>query len=228
MGENNNGLLDRIAFNVLQGRVQAEDEGLDDGLVGQPAVTELLQKALDEQLSAREIVLTGLTRAMTQVGEKFESGEYLIPDMLASAACVGAAMDILSPHLVRDGVKSRGKLVMASVAGDHHDIGKNIVTILLRGAGYEVIDLGANVSTDRIVEAVKSEGADFLGLSALLTTTMLVMEEVMDKIEAENLRDGLKVLIGGAPTSREFADKIGADAHCRDGFEAIDVLKEMA
>ncbi len=228
MGENHNGLLDNIAFNVLQGRVQAEDEGVDEGLTGKPAVTELVQKALDEQLSAKEIVLTGLTAAMTQVGEKFESGEYLIPDMLASAACVGEAMDILSPHLIRDGVESKGKLVMASVAGDHHDIGKNIVTILLRGAGYEVIDLGANVPTDRIIEAVKTEGADFLGLSALLTTTMLVMEEVMARLNTESLRDGLKVLIGGAPTSRDFADKIGADAHCRDGFEAIDILKEFA
>ena len=148
--DNHKGLLDRIAFNVLQGRAQAEDEGVDEGLTGQPAVMELVQQALQEQVSAKQIVLTGLTEAMTQVGEKFETGEYLIPDMLASAECVGAAMDILGPHLIRDGVESKGKIIIASVAGDHHDIGKNIVTILLRGAGYEVIDMGANVTTVRI------------------------------------------------------------------------------
>ncbi len=225
---NHKELLDRITFNVLQGRAQAEDEGVDEGLTGQPAVTELVQQALQEQVSSREIVLTGLTGAMTRVGEKFETGEYLIPDMLASAECVGAAMDILSPHLIRDGVESKGKIIIASVAGDHHDIGKNIVTILLRGAGYEVLDMGANVTTDRIVETVQTEGARFLGLSALLTTTMLEMGEVVRKLEAESLRDRVKVLIGGAPTSRDFADKIGADFHCRDGFEAIEVLKEFS
>jgi len=221
-------LLERIAFNVLQGRAQTEDEGVDEGLAGQDAVMELVAQALEEQVSAKEIVLTGLTGAMTRVGEKFETGEYLIPDMLASAECVGAAMDILSPHLVRDGVPSKGKFVLASVAGDHHDIGKNIVAILLRGAGYEVIDMGANVTTDRIVDTVKAEGAPFLGLSALLTTTMMEMGQVVRQLEAASLRDRVKVLIGGAPTSREFAGKIGADFHCRDGFEAIDALKEFA
>jgi len=229
MSDNNHKeLLDRIAFNVLQGRAQAEDEGVDEGLTGQPGVTELVEQALQAQLSAKEIVLSGLTAAMTQVGDKFESGEYLIPDMLASAECVGAAMDILSPHLLRAGVESKGKIVIASVAGDHHDIGKNIVTILLRGAGYEVIDMGANIPTERIVETVKQEEAPVLGLSALLTTTMMEMGEVVKKLESEGLRERVKVLIGGAPTSREFAEKIGADFHCRDGFEAIDVLKEAS
>lgn len=221
-------LLDRIAYNVLQGRAQAEDEGVDEGLTGQPGVMELVGQALEEQLSAREIVLTGLTEAMTRVGDKFESGEYLIPDMLASAECVGAAMDILGPHLLRAGVESKGKIVIASVAGDHHDIGKNIVTILLRGAGYEVIDMGANIPTGQIVETVKAQEAPVLGLSALLTTTMMEMGEVVKRLEAEGLRDRVKVLIGGAPTSREFAEKIGADFHCKDGFEAIDVLKEAS
>ena len=226
--KHHNELLERIAFNVLQGRAQAEDEGVDEGLAGQPAVMELVEQALAEKLSAKEIVLTGLTGAMTRVGEKFESGEYLIPDMLASAECVGAAMDTLSPHLLRDGVRSKGKFVLASVAGDHHDIGKNIVAILLRGAGYEVVDMGTNVATDQIVEAVRAQEARFLGLSALLTTTMMEMGEVVRRLEAESLRDQVKVLIGGAPTSREFADKIGADFHCRDGFAAIDVLKEFS
>jgi 5-methyltetrahydrofolate--homocysteine methyltransferase len=165
---------------------------------------------------------------MEIVGEKFEREEYLIPDMLASAECVGVAMDIMSPHLLKAGVENKGKFVIATVAGDLHDIGKNIVSIMLKGAAYEVIDLGADVPTSVIVEAIKENQAPFLGLSALLTTTMRVMEEVINKLKEEGLRDKVKVLIGGAPTSRAFADQIGADAHCKDAFEAIDVLKTVA
>lgn len=218
----------KIAFNVIQGRVETEDEGFDDGLEGQPAVTELVQQALEEGLDPKSIVLDGLTEAMDVVGEKFEKGEYLIPDMLASAECVGAAMDILTPHLLKAGVKSKGKFVIATVAGDLHDIGKNIVAIMLKGAGYEVIDLGADVPTERIVGAVKEHQAPFLGLSALLTTTMRVMGDIVDGLKEQELRDTVKVLIGGAPTSQKYADQIGADAHCKDAFEAIEVLKSMA
>jgi 5-methyltetrahydrofolate--homocysteine methyltransferase len=164
---------------------------------------------------------------MEIVGEKFEQEEYLIPDMLASAECVGAAMDILNPHLVEAGVESRGKFIIATVADDLHDIGKNIVSIMLKGAGYEVIDLGADVPTERIIEAVGEHQAPFLGLSALLTTTMRVMGDVIDQLSRAGLRDGVSVLIGGAPTSDGFAKEIGADAYCRDAFEAIDMLKNM-
>ena len=216
-----------IAFNVIQGRVEAEDEGFDDGLEEQPGVTELVHQALENGLDAKSIVLDGLTEAMEVVGEKFEKGVYLIPDMLASAECVGAAMDILAPHLLKAGVESKGKFIIATVAGDLHDIGKNIVAIMLKGAGYEVIDMGADVPTERIVEAVNESKAPFLGLSALLTTTMRTMGDIIDKLKELGLRDSVKVLIGGAPTSSEFADQIGADAHCRDAFEAIEILKAM-
>jgi 5-methyltetrahydrofolate--homocysteine methyltransferase len=221
-------LPEKIAFNVIQGRVEAEDEGVDEGLEGQPGVTELVQLALEKGLDPKSIVLEGLTKAMDEVGEKFEKGEYLIPDMLASAECVGAAMDILTPHLLKAGVESKGKFVMATVAGDLHDIGKNIVAIMLKGAGYEIIDLGADVPSDRIVDAVKENQAPFLGLSALLTTTMRVMGDIIDKLKEEGIRDEVKVFIGGAPTSPDFADKIGANAHCADAFQAIDILKTMA
>jgi 5-methyltetrahydrofolate--homocysteine methyltransferase len=224
---NQDELTSKIAFNVIQGRVEAEDEGYDEGLEGQPGVTELVQQALEEELNPKAIVLEGLTAAMDVVGEKFERGEYLIPDMLASAECVGAAMDILTPHLVKAGVESKGKFVIATVAGDLHDIGKNIVSIMLKGGGYEVIDLGADVSIERIIEAVDEHQAPFLGLSALLTTTMRVMGDVVDKLKERGLRDRVKVLIGGAPTSIEFANQIGADAHCRDAFDALDALKAM-
>jgi 5-methyltetrahydrofolate--homocysteine methyltransferase len=221
-------LIEKIAFNIVQGRVEAEDEGFDEGLEGQPAVTELVEKALETGVDPKTVVIDGLTRAMEIVGEKFEREEYLIPDMLASAECVGVAMDIMSPHLLKAGVENKGKFVIATVAGDLHDIGKNIVSIMLKGAAYEVIDLGADVPTTAIVQAVKENQASYLGLSALLTTTMRVMQEVIDKLKEEGIRDKVKVLIGGAPTSRAFADQIGADAHCRDAFEAIDVLKTVA
>ncbi len=221
-------LLKAISFNVIQGRVEAEDEGFDEGLEDQPAVTELVNEALAKGLEPKDIVIESLTTAMEEVGEKFERDEYLIPDMLASAECVGVAMDILSPHLIKAGVKSKGKFVIATVAGDLHDIGKNIVAIMLKGAGYQVIDLGTDVSADRIISAVKENDAPFVGLSALLTTTMRVMGEVVKKLEQEGLRDSVRVFIGGAPTSAAFAQEIGADAYCKDAFEAIDILKTMA
>lgn len=224
----NKTLIEKIAFNIVQGRVEAEDEGFDEGFEGQPAVTELVNKALESGIDPKTIVIDGLTHAMEIVGKKFEREEYLIPDMLASAECVGVAMDIMSPHLLKAGVESKGKFVIATVAGDLHDIGKNIVSIMIKGAGYEVVDLGADVPTPTIVQAVKENKAPYLGLSALLTTTMRVMREVIDTLKEEGLRDSVKVLIGGAPTSQAFADQIGADAHCKDAFEAIELMKTVA
>jgi 5-methyltetrahydrofolate--homocysteine methyltransferase len=224
----NKTLIEKIAFNIVQGRVEAEDEGFDEGFEGQPAVTELVNKALESDIDPKTIVIDGLTHAMEIVGKKFEREEYLIPDMLASAECVGVAMDIMSPHLLKAGVESKGKFVIATVAGDLHDIGKNIVSIMIKGAGYEVVDLGADVPTQVIVEAVKENKAPYLGLSALLTTTMRVMQEVIDTLKEEGLRDNVKIFIGGAPTSQAFADQIGADAHCKDAFEAIEVMKTVA
>ena len=224
----NKTLIEKIAFHIVQGRVEAEDEGFDEGFEGQPAVTELVNKALESDIDPKTIVIDGLTHAMEIVGKKFEREEYLIPDMLASAECVGVAMDIMSPHLLKAGVESKGKFVIATVAGDLHDIGKNIVSIMIKGAGYEVVDLGADVPTQVIVEAVKENKAPYLGLSALLTTTMRVMQEVIDTLKEEGLRDNVKIFIGGAPTSQAFADQIGADAHCKDAFEAIEVMKTVA
>jgi 5-methyltetrahydrofolate--homocysteine methyltransferase len=220
-------ILESIAFNVIQGRVEAEDEGFEEGLEGKPAVKELVEQALDQGIDPKAIVLDGLTESMNEVGRKFSAGEYLIPDMLASAECVGLAMELLSPHLLKAGVETKGKFIIATVKDDLHDIGKNIVVIMLRGAGYEVIDLGADVPTPDIVDAVKTHQAPFLGLSALLTTTMRLMKEVIDELKESGIREQVKVLIGGAPTSQEFADEAGADAYCRDAFEAVDILKNL-
>ena len=165
---------------------------------------------------------------MTAIGfTEYEAKVYLVPDMLASAECVGAAMDILEPHLVGAGVQTKGRCVIATVEGDLHDIGKNIVATMIKGAGYEVIDLGTSVPPDRIVAAVRDRQAEFLGLSALLTTTMTKMQTVVEQLEAAGVRDEVAVLIGGAPLSARFAEKIGADAYCRDAFEAVDMLERL-
>jgi 5-methyltetrahydrofolate--homocysteine methyltransferase len=221
---NDHEIIEKIAFSVIQGRVTAEDEGYDEGLEGQPAVTELVQMAIERKLDPKRVVIDALTGSMEQVGEKFDQGQYLIPDMLASAECVGAAMDLLGPLLADAGVESKGRFVLATVSGDLHDIGKNIVGIMLKGAGFEVMDLGNDVPVQRIVAHVKESGARYLGLSALLTTTMREMGTIIQALDSEGLRDQVRVLIGGAPTSKAFAEEIGADAYCRDAFHAIEIL----
>lgn len=219
-----NEILEQLKKNVISGRIDSEDEGFDGDMTGQPGVKELVQEAIDTNLPAGDILSQALTPGMEEVGRLYESGEYLIPDMLAAAECVGEAMDMLEPLLVNENVESKGKFVMATVEGDLHDIGKNIVTTLLRGSGFEVVDLGTGVSSDKIVQAVEENGAQYVGLSALLTTTMGQMEEVIDKLKGAGLRDKVKVLVGGAPISAEFADQIGADFYCEDAFDAIDKL----
>ena len=168
-------ILALIRENVIQGRVTREDEGLEGGMEGEPAVTELTEEALARGVDAKDIINDGLTAGMVVVGDKFQAKEYFIPDMLASAEAVGAAMSILEPHLSRSGMKPKGKIIVATVRGDLHDIGKNIVSILLRGAGYTVKDLGNDIDTQTVVDAVRDEEPEFLGLSALLTSTMAHM-----------------------------------------------------
>jgi len=156
-------IIESIKENVIQGRVTRDDEGIDEGMVGQPGVTELIKEALASGVSVLDIINRGLTASMEVVGQKFENEEYYIPDMLASAEAVGAAMELLEPYLAQSGIKPKGKILIATVKGDLHDIGKNIVSILLRGAGYLVKDLGNDVETKDIVEAVREEKPDFLG-----------------------------------------------------------------
>jgi len=217
-------IIAALKENVIQGRKTQDDEGIDEDLSGSPGVLELTQSALDQKISLEAIIAQGLTAGMQVVGEKFASKEYFIPDMLASADAVGAAMDILKPHLEGANVATKGKFAIATVKGDIHDIGKNIVAILLKGAGYEVEDLGIDVPTEKIVEYVKENNPNYLGLSALLTTTMVTMGEVLQALEEAGVRDKVKVLIGGAAVSEEYAREIGADAYCVDGFDAVKVL----
>jgi 5-methyltetrahydrofolate--homocysteine methyltransferase len=220
-------IIELIKENVIQGRVTGEDEGIEEGMVGQPGVTELIQEALASGLDVSDIIKDGLTASMEVVGQKFENEEYYIPDMLASAEAVGAAMEILKPHLLTSGIKPKGKILVATVKGDMHDIGKNIVSILLRGAGYMVKDLGHDVETEDIVKAVREEKPDFLGLSALLTSTMVTMEDTINALKENGLRDGVKIIVGGAPVSQDYAESIGADGYGADGFHAVTVIEAM-
>jgi len=218
-------IIATIKENVIQGRKTQVDMGIDEGLEGTPGVVELTQQALEVNVSPQLIITEGLTAGMQVVGEKYSTKEYFIPDMLASAESVGAAMDILKPILESSNVETKGKFAIATVKGDIHDIGKNIVAILLKGAGYEVHDLGTDVPTEKVVEFVKEEKPGYLGLSALLTTTMTEMGVVITALEENKLRSNVKVLIGGAAVSDEFAQEIGADAYCIDGFQAVKVLE---
>jgi 5-methyltetrahydrofolate--homocysteine methyltransferase len=220
-------IIDKIRENVIQGRVTQDDEGMDEGLAGQPAVTELVEEALTQNMDVKKVINEGLTKGMSLVGEKFEAGEYFIPDMLASAEAVGAAMEMLAPYLEGSGIKSKGKILIATVKGDLHDIGKNIVSILLKGAGYTVKDLGNDIEPDAIVVAVKEEKPEILGLSALLTSTMAHMEDTIVALKDAGIRDSVKVVIGGAPVSEEYAQKIGADGYGADGFQAISVIASL-
>ena len=216
-------IIDQLQENVIQGRKTEEDEGIDEELSGTPGVVELTRSALEKKISLEEII-NALTAGMRVVGEKYSAKEYFIPDMLASAEAVGEAMEILKPLLEAAKVETKGKFAIATVQGDIHDIGKNIVAILLRGAGYEVNDLGTDVPTEKIIEFTKKEKPDYLGLSALLTTTMTEMGVVIKALKDNGLRDKVKVLIGGAAVSDEYAQDIGADAYCLDGFHAVKVL----
>jgi len=217
-------ILARLKENVIQGRKKQQDEGIDDELSGTPGVVELTRLALEKNISPAEIISQAMTAGMRVVGEKYSTKEYFIPDMLASADAVGEAMEIIKPLLEASDVETKGKFAVATVKGDIHDIGKNIVAILLKGAGYEVNDLGSDVATEKIIEFIKKESPDYLGLSALLTTTMPEMGVVIEALKDNGLRDKVKVLIGGAAVSDEYAQEIGADAYCVDGFHAVKVL----
>ncbi len=215
-------LIGKIVDNVLQGRRNKDDEGIEEGMAGEPGVAELVQDAIDSGIDTDEILLNGLSRGMEMVGQKYETGEYFIPDMLTAAEAVEEGMKVMEPHLVKgeDG-SGKGKVIMATVEKDLHDIGKNLVSIMLKGAGFTVVDLGIDVPAARIAEAAEEEKANLVGLSALLNTTMSNMGDVVKELEKKGLRDKVKVLIGGAPTSEDFAQEIGADSYGKDAFAAI-------
>jgi 5-methyltetrahydrofolate--homocysteine methyltransferase len=185
-----------------------------------------INTALDSGKDPGEILNTGMITAMGEVGRLFEEGEYFVLEMLISARAMQSGLEILKPHLVASGVEPKGKVVIGTVRGDLHDIGKNLVAMMIEGAGYEVIDLGTDVPPERFVGAIR-EGVNLVGMSALLTTTMAKMSSTIEAIESAGLRGTVKIIIGGAPVTQGFADQIGADGFAEDASKAVSLIERF-
>ena len=183
-------------------------------------------QALEKGLKPRDILVNGLVAGMEVVGERMVSGEMFLPEVLASAAAMHKGLDIVRP-LLAESDEGLGKVVIGTVEGDIHDVGKRIVGYLLTGVGFTVTDIGVNVSAEAFSQAIKENGPDILGMSALLTTTVPRMKEVIDLLEETGLRDQVKIIIGGAATSEEFAKSIGADAYAPDAYSAAKWAKQV-
>jgi 5-methyltetrahydrofolate--homocysteine methyltransferase len=190
-------------------------------------VAELTQQAIDAGVPPKQILNEGLLAGMDVVGRKFGAHEIFLPEVLLSARAMNAGMDLIKPLLIAGDAQSLGKVVIGTVKGDLHDIGKNLVGIMLKGAGFEVIDLGADVAAERFVEAAEKEGASVVGLSALLTTTMTGMKDVVELVRDKGLQGKVKIVVGGAPVSEQFARDIGADAYGYDASNAVDIVKSL-
>jgi len=204
---------------------QALSESLQNG--DGEAVAGFTQQAINEKIGPKEILDKGLIAGMSVVGEKFKSHQIFLPNVLLAAKAMYAGMDLLKPLMIKQGIPSLGKVVIGTVQGDLHDIGKNLVGIMLRGAGFDVIDLGKDISPEKFVNTAMEEKAGIIGLSALLTTTMIGMKNVTDLVKERGLRDRVKVIVGGAPLNSEYAREIGADAYCFDGINAVETVKRF-
>ena len=187
------------------------------------AVVEVAKEAMDAGVDPRIAITDGMVPGMAIVGEKYETGEYFLSELVVAGAVMKEGMEVINPYLKGDSSKKVGKVVIATVEGDNHDLGKNIVTTLLGVHGFEVVDLGKDVPTDKIIAAVKERKPDILGLSALLTVTMPKMGEAIDTLKAADLRERVKVIVGGSPVTPEFAESIGAD-HC--AVNALEGIKK--
>ncbi|RLD94268.1 MAG: cobalamin-binding protein [Bacteroidetes bacterium] len=185
------------------------------------------QEALSEGYDAQYIILNGVVPAMDVVGQLFEEGEYFLPEMMAAALGTRGIMDILSPYLTEAGTEPVGKAILATVKGDLHDIGKNLVGMMLEGAGYEIIDLGVDVPPEKFIEAIQKSDAQLVGLSALLTTTIPMIGNTVRAMESAGVRDQVKVMVGGAGVTQEYADSIGADGYAPDASAAVRKAKEL-
>jgi 5-methyltetrahydrofolate--homocysteine methyltransferase len=206
-------ILEKISTAVIEG-------DLDE-------IADLTEDALDEDLSAQEILDDGLMAGMDYVGVEFKAGNMFVPEVLRSAKTMQTAMDILKPLLAETGAKATGKVLLGTVKGDLHDIGKNLVGMMCKGAGFEVKDIGKDIAPEEFIEAIKEFEPDILGMSALLTTTMRAMESTIKALEEAGLRDQVKVIIGGAPVTQAFADQIGADGYASNAASAADLAKQF-
>ncbi len=190
-------------------------------------VFELTRQAIDDGVPPGDILDSGLIAGMNIIGEQFKKHEIFLPDVLLAARAMYAGMDQLKPLLIEEGIPSMGRVAIGTVHGDLHDIGKNLVGIMLKGAGFDVVDLGKDVPADRFVSAVEEEGVRVIGMSALLTTTMPVMNQVIDLLRERGLDRSVRTIVGGAPVTEEFARDIGADAYAYDAANAVDRVKEL-
>jgi len=190
-------------------------------------VSELSQQALSEGASPVEILSDGLQAGMAVIGRRFRDGECYVPEVLLAARAMHAGLDVLRPSLAETEVPTAGKVVIGTVAGDLHDIGKNLVAMMLEGAGFEVIDLGIDVPVEKFVQAAEEHSPDIIGLSALITTTLPAMGQVVKALDEAELHASLKVVVGGAPVTQEYADQIGADGYGVDAGAAVELCKSL-
>ena len=205
----------------------ADLKALADAVIkgDQSAAVQITKAALEEGTPAKSVLNDGLIAGMDVVGARFKKNEVYIPEVLIAARAMKMAMEILEPELVKAGVKPIGRCIIGTVQGDLHDIGKNLVAMMLKGAGFEVIDLGVDVNPDKFVEQVKTQGVQVVGMSALLTTTMPGMEKAIKAIKDAGV--SAKIMIGGAPVTQGYADKIGADGYAADAASAVDIAKTL-
>lgn len=198
---------------ILEGDVTGTKEGV--------------QTALVAGLEPGQILADGMIAAMKEVGRLFEEGDYFVPEMLIAARAMQAGLSLLKPYLLSSDVKSAGRVAIGTVKGDLHDIGKNLVALMLEGAGFEILDLGVDVAPEKFIEAIATGGANIVALSALLTTTMPNMKTTIEAIQAADLRDKVKIIIGGAPVTQAYADQIGADGFSSDASRAVSLAQTL-
>lgn len=204
---------------------QAIAENLIKG--NRDGVSELVQQAVDEGVRVSDVLNKGLVAGMDVVGAKFKNNEFYVPEVLIAARAMKAGMEIIRPLLAESGAKPAATFVIGTCKGDLHDIGKNLVCMIMEGAGYEVIDLGIDVAPEKFVEVVKERNPDIVAMSALLTTTMPAMKTTIDALEAAGVREQVKTMIGGAPVTQNYADEVGADGYAPDAASAVDTAKEL-
>lgn len=207
-------VLEQIKDNLMKGKANE--------------VKALVEKALKDKVPAADILNKGLLEGMGVIGERFKKNEVYVPEVLIAARAMKAGMEVLKPALAEAKVQPRGVVVIGTVKGDLHDIGKNLVGMMLEGAGFKVVDAGINVEAPKFIELARQNGAQLIGASALLTTTMTYMKEVVDALKQSDLAGKVKIMIGGAPVTQAFCDEIGADGYAPDAASAADLAKKLA
>lgn len=206
-------LLQQLATAIINGKMTDTEK--------------LVQQALDANIPVQDILNKGMIAGMDVVGQKFKNNEFYVPEVLIAARAMKAGMKILKPRLAESGVEPIARLALGTVKGDLHDIGKNLVAMMLEGAGFEIIDLGVDVAPEKYIAAIKEKQVKVIGMSALLTTTMLNMKTTIEALKSNGLRDSVKVIIGGAPVTQTYADEIGADGYAADAATAVGVVKQL-